>query len=193
MDNAALAFPLERRIWILRGRRVMLDFDLAGIYGVSTKRLNEQVKRNQGRFPPDFIFQLTRLEVRSVGRLRSQFATLKRGQHIKHLPYAFTEHGTVMLASVLNSPVAVAASIQVVKAFVRLRELIAERDGLGRKVADLERQVGVNSDDIGRIFEVLEELVEPKPGTESFPRAPVRRPRTPRAGENSRPQEVLRR
>jgi len=138
----------------------MLDYDLAEIYGVSTKRLNEQVKRNPDRFPQDFMLRLTRAETRLLGRLRSQFATLKKGKHIKYLPFAFTEHGAVMLASVLNSPVAVTASIQVVRAFVRLREMISERDGLGRKVADLERRVGTNSKDIGRIFDVIEEIVE---------------------------------
>ena len=138
----------------------MLDADLAEVYGVSTKRLNEQVKRNRDRFPQDFVFRLTKSEAAGILRSRSQSATLKRGQNIKHLPFIFTEHGAVMLASVLNSPVAVAASLQVVRAFVRLRELIAERDGLGRKVSDLERQVGRNSVDIGRIFDVLEELVE---------------------------------
>lgn len=142
----------------------MLDFDLAEIYGVPTKRLKEQVRRNACRFPPDFMFELTRSEARAIGRLRSQNATLKRGEHIKHLPAAFTEHGAVMLASVLNSPAAVAASIQVVKAFVRLRGLIVERDGLGRKIDDLERRVKGNSADIGRIFNVLEELVVPKSG-----------------------------
>ena len=138
----------------------MLGADLAEVYGVPTKRLNEQVKRNRGRFPRDFIFQLTRSEAQRVLRSRSQFATLNRGQNIKYLPFVFTEHGAVMLASVLNSPAAVNASIQVVRAFVRLRELISERDGLGRKVSDLQRQVDGNSDDIRRIFDVLQELVE---------------------------------
>jgi len=120
----------------------------------------QQVKRNRDRFPQDFIFRLTQNEASRILRSRSQSATLKRGQNIKYLPFVFTEHGAVMLASVLSSPVAVAASLQVVRAFVRLRELIAEHDGLGRKVADLERRVGGNSADIGRIFDVLEELVE---------------------------------
>lgn len=136
----------------------MLDADLADIYGVPTKRLNEQVKRNRERFPADFMLRLTPREAAGIARSRSQIATLKRGQNVKHMPFAFTEHGAVMLASVLNSPVAVTASIQVVRAFVRLRELIAERDGLGRKMADLERRVSGNSIDIRRIFDVLQEL-----------------------------------
>lgn len=157
---SVLALSLERRIWVIRGRRVMLDVDLAEVYRVSTKRLNEQVKRNRDRFPQDFVFRLTQSEADRILRSRSQSATLKRGQNIKYAPFVFTEHGAVMLASVLNSPAAVAASLQVVRAFVRLRELISERDGLGRKVADIERQVGGNSSDINRIFDILQELVE---------------------------------
>ena len=152
---------MERRIWLIRGQRVMLDSDLAEVYGVATKRLNEQVKRNRDRFPGDFAFQLSREEARTIARLRSQNATLKRGGHIKHLPFAFTEHGAVMLASVLNSPTAVAASIQVVRAFVRLRELLAAHDGLGRKLDTLVRQVRGNTRDIQRIFESLEDILEP--------------------------------
>jgi hypothetical protein len=164
MTTTTLTLPLERRILIVRGRRVMLDADLAEVYGVSTKRLNEQVKRNRDRFPEDFIFRLTAVEAKVLLPSRSQSATLKRGQNIKYLPFVFTEHGAVMLASVLSSPVAVSASLQVVRAFVRLRELIAERDGLGRKVADLEHRVDDNSANIGRIFDVLEEIVEsPEP------------------------------
>ena len=160
MVATTLALPLERRIWIIRGRRAMLDVDLAEVNDVPTKRLNEQVKRNRDRFPQDFVFRLTAVEAQGILRSRSQSATLKRGQNIKYLPFVFTEHGAGMLASVLNSPVAVAASLQVVRAFVRLRELIVARDGLGRKVADLERRIDGNSVDIGRIFDVLQELVE---------------------------------
>lgn len=160
VDSAvAVAFPLERRIWMVRGKRVMLDADLAEIYGVTTKRLNQQVRRNDGRFPPDFAFTLTAIEAKAIFRSRLQFATLNRGQNLKYLPMVFTEHGAVMLASVLRSAAAVNASIQVVRAFVRLRELIAERDGLGRKLAELEHRVDVNSRDVRRIFDVLQELV----------------------------------
>ena len=107
---------IEKSILALRGHRVLLDSDLARIYGVSTKRFNEQIKRNLQRFPADFMFILTDEE---VGSLRSQFATLKKGWGgRRNLPYAFTEHGTVMATSVINSPIAVAASIQVVRAFL---------------------------------------------------------------------------
>lgn len=138
----------------------MVDNDLAEVYGVPTKRLNEQVKRNRERFPRDFIFKLTQSEANVILRSRSQSATLKRGQNVKYLPFVFTEHGAVMLASVLNSPAAVSASIQVVRAFVRLRELIVARDGLGRKIAGLECRVDGNAADIKRIFDVLQELIE---------------------------------
>ncbi|MCX5787678.1 MAG: ORF6N domain-containing protein [Elusimicrobia bacterium] len=161
MAFATPALPLERRIWIIRGRRVMLDADLAEVYGVPTKRLNEQVRRNPGRFPTGFMFRLTRAEARVISRLRSQSATLRWGQNIKYLPLAFTEHGAVMLASVLNSSVAVGAIIEVVRAFVRLREMIAKRAGLGRRLTALERKVSGNSQDITRIFNVLQGLIEP--------------------------------
>src|SRR3990167_4701428 len=115
---------LEQKIFSIRGHRVMLDRDLAAIYGVSTKRLNEQVRRNRDRFPEDFLFRLTMEEATALFSSRSQIATLKRGQNPKYAPYAFIEHGAVMAANVLNSPVAVRASIQVVRAFVRLREKI---------------------------------------------------------------------
>jgi phage regulator Rha-like protein len=132
---------VERKIYLLREEKVMLDSDLAELYGVSAKRLNEQVKRNRRRFPDDFMFQLTAEEAEF---LRSQIATLKtgRGQHRKYRPYAFTEHGAVMLASVLNSPIAVAASIQVVRAFVRLRAILATHKDLARKLAEMEQKYG---------------------------------------------------
>ncbi len=136
----------------------MLDRDLATLYGVTPKRLNEQVKRNRHRFPPDFMFQLTTEE---AGVLRSQIATLKptgRGRHRKYLPYAFTEHGAVMLATVLNSAIAVTASIQVVRAFVRLRAVIVAHKELARKLRELEnkfdRQFKV-------VFEAIRQLMEP--------------------------------
>src|SRR5436190_2210883 len=112
---------IERQIYFFRGHKVMLDTDLA-LYGVSTKRLNEQVKRNRDRFPEDFMFQLTEEEAIT---LRSQIATSNKRGGRRTLPYVFTEHGAVMLASVLNNPIAVRASVQVVRAFVRLREMLA--------------------------------------------------------------------
>jgi hypothetical protein len=126
---------LEARILTLRGVRVMLDADLATIYGVSTKRLNEQVKRNRRRFPGDFMFQLTAEEKAEVV---ANCDHLQRLRFSPSRPYAFTEHGAVMLASVLNTPVAVAASLQVVRAFVRLRAAFAEHRDLAQRIDGLE-------------------------------------------------------
>ena len=143
-------------IHIVRGHRVMLDADLALLYGVTTKRLNEQVKRNRGRFPTDFRFRLT---VRETAGLRSQIATTKSGRGGRRSPpAAFTEHGAVMLASVLNSPTAVEASIQVVRAFVRLREILATHRDLARKVEALERKYDAR---FRVVFDAIRELMEP--------------------------------
>jgi hypothetical protein len=131
---------VEQRIFIIRGQKVILDADLAQLYGVTTKRLNEQVKRNRERFPEDFMFRLSLAEGKSIPALRSQIATLKSGQHLRYAPCAFSEHGTVMVANVLNSPVAVRASIQVVRAFVRLREIAATHKDLVQKLEQMEKK-----------------------------------------------------
>jgi len=144
----------------------MLDKDLAEVYGVATKRLNEQVKRNRRRFPVDFCFRLTEKESRSLQYSRSQSATLKWGQNIKYLPWAFTEHGALMAANVLNSRRAVEASVFVVRAFVRLRRMIATNAGLARKLRRLEARVKDHGFDIEQIFGIIERWVtspsEPK-------------------------------
>src|SRR5262249_20750310 len=128
---------IEQTILVIRGQKVILDAELAKLYGVTTKRLNEQVRRNPDRFPDDFRFQLTAQEWEA---LRSQIATLKpgRGKYRKYLPYVFTEHGAVMAANVLSSPIAIAASIQVVRAFVRLRQMFATHAELAQKLKELE-------------------------------------------------------
>ena len=127
---------ITQRILIVRGKRVLLDADLAAFYGVTTKRFNEQAKRNQARFPADFMVQLSDAE---SAALRSQFATLKigRGQHRKYLPYAFTEHGAIMAATLLNSPRATEVSVHVVRAFIELRNLIAGNKELASKLKRL--------------------------------------------------------
>lgn len=125
---------IEAHIFVMRGQKVMLDEHLALAYGVTTKRLNEQVKRNIARFPNDFVFQLTQEELQTI---RSQLATASK-RNIRFLPYAFTEHGAVMVATILNSPIAVAASIQVVRAFVRMRSIIAAHQELAEKLTALE-------------------------------------------------------
>jgi hypothetical protein len=138
----------------------MIDRDLAGLYGVPVKRLNEQVKRNTARFPDDFMFQLT-LEEGKLLLSRSQFATLNRGSNLKYRPFAFTEHGTVMLANVLRSPVAVRASIQVVRAFVHLRQMLATHQDLARKIEALERKAGKHDADLQAILKVVRRLLQP--------------------------------
>ena len=125
---------IQRKIFVSRGLRVILDSDLAKLYGVSTKRLNQQLKRNLSRFPRDFAFQLTLEEAKDIARSRSQIVTLNRGTNIKHAPHVFTEHGVIMLASVLNSKVAVQASIYVVRAFVQMRGALMEYTDLSRRI-----------------------------------------------------------
>jgi hypothetical protein len=154
---------IERRIFVLRGRRVMLDRDLAELYGAELKRLNEQAKRNRDRFPEDFMFRLTLEEGKLVMLSRSQIATLKRGKNIKYRPYVFTEHGAVMLANVLRSPVAVRASIQVVRAFVNLRRLLATNQDLARKIDAIERRVGNHDAELQEVLRILRRLLEPPP------------------------------
>jgi hypothetical protein len=152
------AQALLERIVIVRGRRVMVDADLASVYGVPPKRLNEQVRRNRERFPEDFAFQLTLDEARVVLASRSQIATLKRGQNLKHPPRVFTEHGAVMLAAVLNSPIAIDASIQVVRAFVRLRAMVAMHEELALKLDALEHKF---DHQFSVVFEAIRQLMAP--------------------------------
>ncbi len=128
---------IEKTILLIRNQKVILDVDIAELYGVSTKRLNEQVKRNIDRFPEDFMFQLTQDE---YDDLRSQFATSSSWGGRRYPPYVFTEHGAVMLANVLKSEAAINASIQVVRAFVRLREMLASHKELSRKLDQMERK-----------------------------------------------------
>ena len=149
---------IEDMIYLIRGQRVMLDSDLARIYGVSTMRLNEQFKRNSNRFPSDFAFQLVQQEFTN---LISQFAISSLHGGRRKLPRVFTEHGALMLASVLNSPVAVEASVRVVRAFILMREQMAAHRELAGKLADLEQRVGGHDAAIQDIFEAIRRLVEP--------------------------------
>jgi len=159
MKNELL--PIESQINLIRGQKVMLASDLADVYGVETRALNQAVKRNASRFPVDFMFQLTAGEVEDLQRSRSQSVTLKRGQNIKYLPHAFTEHGAIMLASVLNSKRATEMSVYVVRAFVRLREVIAGNKELAAKIAALESKVGNQDRDIQTIFSAIRQLMAP--------------------------------
>ena len=184
---------VEPLLHVLRGERVILDVDLARIYGVPTKRLNEQVKRNLDRFPPDFSFQLTLSEFNS---LRSQFATLNkpdnrshfatgpeatlksqiatskkgRGQHRKYLPYAFTEHGAIMAANVLNSPQATQMSVYVVRAFVKMRSVFADTKSLARKLAQLEKELksrlDIHETAIVEVLQRVMDILDPPPQPE---------------------------
>jgi hypothetical protein len=131
---------IKALIFAVRGQRVMLDRDLADLYGVTTKRLNQQLRRNRHRFPQDFAFRLTLKEAREIVSLRLQNATLKKGQHIKYAPHVFTEHGAIMLATVLNSAVAVRVSVHVVRAFVEMRSALIEYAHLARRIDALEEQ-----------------------------------------------------
>jgi len=158
------AQDITRAILVLRGQRVLLDAELATLYGVTTKRFNEQVRRNRERFPEDFMFQLTAEESDS---LRSQFATLKtgRGQHRKYRPYAFTEHGAIMAATILNSPRAIEMSVYVVRAFVQLRELLTSNKELARRFEQLEARLDKRLTEhdvtIADILSAIRELMNP--------------------------------
>jgi phage regulator Rha-like protein len=157
---------ISHAIIVLRGHKVLLDTQLAALYGVSTKRFNEQVRRNRQRFPADFMFQLTTEESRALG---SQIATLKssRGQHRKYLPYAFTEQGVAMLSSVLRSARAIAVNIQIMRAFVRMRELLISNRELAEKLdqleARLEKKLASHDEAIAAILSAIRELMNPTP------------------------------
>ncbi|MCB9447259.1 MAG: ORF6N domain-containing protein [Flavobacteriales bacterium] len=146
---------MDRAILFIRGHRVMLDTDLADVYGVPTKRLNEQVKRNIHRFPADFMFQLNPEEKSEVVANCDHLRKLK---YSSHLPYAFTEHGAVMLAGVLNSQTAVEASIHVVRAFVKLREWLATHNELAKKLEEMEKAYDKQ---FSFVFDALRKLMTP--------------------------------
>ena len=153
---------IAESIHFLRGHRVLLDSDLAVLYGVETKALLQAVKRNIDRFPEDFMLELTSPEWES---LRSQFVTLKtgRGHHRKYLPHAFTEQGVAMLSSVLRSDRAIAVNIQIMRAFVRMRELLASHKELSQKLDHLERKLQSHDESIVGILKAIRELMNPQP------------------------------
>jgi|SRR5206468_5162666 len=158
---------LESAIHLIQRHRVILDSDLAAIYGVTAKRLNEQLKRNRLRFPPDFAFQLTVQEFRNLksqiatSSLRSQFVTSSSHGGKRKLPWVITEHGALMLASVLNSAIAVQVSVRVVRAFVRLREMVAANAQHAAKLKELERRFDSHDEAIASLFAALKQLLEP--------------------------------
>ncbi len=149
---------IENIILFIRGQKVILDRDLAELYGVTTGNLNKGVRRNLDRFPPDFMFQLKQEEYES---LRFHFGILKRGQHSKYLPCAFTEQGVAMLSSVLNSERAIEVNIAIMGVFVRLREIMATHKELAFKLVELEERLEGHDEQIQNIFDAIRQLMTP--------------------------------
>jgi ORF6N domain len=167
-QSQILAERIESRIFLIRGQKVMLSLDLAALYGVPVKRLNEAVKRNLERFPSDLMFQLSKHE---YDILKSQIATSSWGGARRALPYAFTEEGVAMLSAVLRSQTAVAVSIQIMRVFVRLRRLLSTHEPFRRKLAALEKKLAEHDHQFAVVFEAIRQLMEePEP------------PRKPRIG-----------
>jgi hypothetical protein len=165
MKKSSSVIPIERverTILLLRGQKVILDADLGKLYGVTTKRLNEQIRRNQARFPDDFVFRLTPEEKSEVVANCDHLSNLKFSPA---LPLAFTEHGAIMAASVLNSPRAIETSILVVRSFIRLREILITHKELTRKLEESERRIEAHDEQIVAIFEAIRQLMRP-PATE---------------------------
>ena len=161
--------PIENitgKIYVIRSQKVMLDRDLADLYGAETKQLKRAVRRNQQRFPSDFMFELTREEYNS---LRCQFGSLERGAHSKYLPMAFTEQGIAMLSSVLNSNRAIEVNITIMRAFVQLRKISYSQKQLDRKVQEIEERLEDHDGDIEAIFEAIRQLIE----TEESPKKKI--------------------
>jgi len=158
---------IERRIYLIRSQKVMIDEDLAELYGVATKALNQQIRRNRGRFPEDFMFQLTKEEAEN---LRSQFVT-SRSTHggRRSLPYAFTEPGVAMLSSVLNSERAIRVNISIMRAFIKLRQMLESNEELNRKFAAVIRKLSTHDKYFKIVFDELEKLSQQAPR----PRKPI--------------------
>ena len=152
---------IQQKIFEIRGQKIMLDFDLANLYEVDTKVFNQAIKRNLDSFPGDFMFQMTKDEWDS---LRSQIVTLKngRGQHKKYLPYAFTEHGVTMLASVLKSPKARKMNIEIVRAFIALRKWAVNHRELISQIAELRQRLGEHDVQLNQIYDAIENLMDSK-------------------------------
>jgi hypothetical protein len=176
----ALARKVDSIIHVFRGQKVILDSDLAELYGVPVKHLNQQIKRNARRFPPDFLFQLSHAE---YDNLRSQIVTSSSGHGgRRYLPHAFTEHGAVMAANVLNYERAIKMSIFVVRAFVRMREAFGVNRQLLTKLSELERRIESHDADIQGLFDAIRELTSPLPAKSrrigfELPSGPVKRQR----------------
>src|SRR6267142_2382302 len=150
---------IERRIYLVRGQKVMLDFDLADLYEVSTKALNQAVKRNRNRFPADFMFQLTAKESQAFP-MRSQIVTASK-RNVRFQPYAFTEHGIAMLSSVLRSKRAIEVNIAIMRAFIKMREMLESNEELNRKFAAVIRKLGEHDKYFKVVFDELRKLSTP--------------------------------
>jgi hypothetical protein len=158
-DSLSKIITLESRILTIRGQKVIIDADLAELYGTPTKRLNEQVRRNIERFPGDFMFQLTAQEKAEVVANCDHLTKLKFS---RFLPFAFTEHGTIMAANVVNSSTAIEAGLYVVRAFVKMREFILENKEITLKLIELEQRVSEHDSEIGTIITVVKQMIPPK-------------------------------
>ena len=160
MSKIVAIGQIEGKIYFMRGMKVMMDRDLAQLYGVQTRRLNEQVRRNLKRFPPDFMFQLTQEEMQIW---MSQFATSnKEKMGLRKRPFAFTENGVAMLSSVLNSWQAIEVNIQIMRVFTRIREMIISHKDLAYKIEDLERKFKDHDGKLVLVFEAIKELLRPE-------------------------------
>jgi hypothetical protein len=168
MNNQPEIMPAQdiaRLIHSVRGQRVILDSDLAKVYQVRAKALNQAVKRNRARFPEDFVFRIAPTESEALQALRSQSVTLKpgRGRHRKYLPYAFTEHGALMAATVLNSPRAVTMSIYIIRAFVKMREDLAANVAILKRLAEIDKTLLLHDAALRDIYHKLLPLLTPPP------------------------------
>ncbi len=164
-DTFATTKSIENKIFLIRGQKVILDSDLAELYDVPTKRLNEQVKRNKARFPGDFVFRLNTdeaLELVKSGLMRSQIATASK-RNVRYLPYAFTEHGALMSANILNSEQAVRMSVYVVRAFIRLREIFVTNQILEKRLSEIEKILLGHNASLRDLYEKIKPLLVPPP------------------------------
>ena len=160
-DNEAILADemIIKKIYIIREQKVMLDFDLAALYEVETNYLKRQVRRNIGRFPEDFLFEISSEEYNS---LRCQFGTLKRGEHSKYNPFAFTEQGLAMLSGVINSGKAIAMNIAIMRAFAVMRKFIFTYETLSKKIEELKLSIGEHDAQLNSIYTALENLMDDK-------------------------------
>lgn len=150
---------ITNKIYFIRSQKVMLDSDLAELYDVETKQLKRQVRRNMERFPEDFMFELTSVEYEI---LRSQIGTLKRGEHSKYLPMAFTEQGVAMLSSVVNSVTAIKVNIQIIRVFTKIREMLTDNLSVKLEIEEIKKKLSSQSKNIELVFSYLDELIDKK-------------------------------